>query len=112
MANPERLFMCRLAMGLGKTLGEIATMPMSELTTWYAFYQLEPWGCDVEDQRSSYALSLFYQANAKPGTPVPTFYDRWKIKEEAKPEPEANLHTKIKGFFAAYTQRQNKANPA
>ena len=111
MDNPERLFACRLAMALGKTLGEIATMPLSELTTWYAFYQLEPWGCDVEDQRSAYMLSLFYQANAKPGSQVPVFYKRWP-EEKAIAEVDKEQHIKIKGFFAAYTERQNKKTPA
>ncbi|MEV5030989.1 hypothetical protein MRBLMC3_000143 [Sphingobium sp. LMC3-1-1.1] len=108
MDNPEQIFMCRLAMALGKTLGEIAAMPVSEFATWCAFYQLEPWGCHVEDQRSAYMLSLFYQANSKPGTPLPTFYQRWPEEEKVEKQPEGNLHTKIKGFFAAYTERQNR----
>lgn len=102
--------MCRLALALGKTLSEIAAMDMSEMVTWYAYYQLEPWGCPVEDERSSNMMTLFYMANSKQGTPVPTFYERWPKEKKSEPtEPDSNLHIKIKGFFSAYTERQKKA---
>lgn len=110
MDNPERLFACRLALALGKSLSEIAAMPMSEMTTWYAFYQLEPWGCAVDDERSANMLSLFYSANSKPGAPIPTFYKRWPEEKKVETEPDSNLHIKIKGFFAAYAERQKKAS--
>lgn len=110
MANPERLFICRLALALGKSLSEIASMPMQEMIIWAAFYQLEPWGCPVEDQRSAHMLNLFYQANSKPGTPVPTFYNRWPEEtQDEEPQSENNLHIKVKGFFSAYTDHQKKA---
>ena len=112
MDNPELLFSCRLAMALGKTLAEVAAMPLTEFTTWYAFYELEPWGCPVEDQRAETQLNVMVRLGAKPGTTVPTFFKRWPEKEQAQPEPEAHLNTKIRGFFAAYEMRQNKKSEA
>ena len=113
MDNPERLFICRLALALGKSLYEVAAMPLPEFTTWAAYYELEPWGCPVEDERSRNQLTLFYSAyRASSDTPIPTFYDRWKLEEKTAPEPESHLHNKIKGYFKAYAERQNKNNPA
>ncbi len=76
-----------------------------------AYYGLEPWGCPVEDERSANAMTLFYMANSKQGTTVPKFYQRWPEEEKVEPQTDANLHVKIKGFFAAYTERQNKKAP-
>ncbi|WP_157102654.1 phage tail assembly protein T [Sphingobium sp. TCM1] len=99
-------------MALGKSLAEIAAMPLSEFTTWFAFYELEPWGCPVEDQRAETQLNVMVRLGAQPGTKVPTFFDRWPKKEEVKAAPQVDLTLKIKGFFAAYEMRQNKKNPA
>lgn len=107
MENPERLFACRLALALGKSLSEVMAMPMSEMTTWYAFYQLEPWGCPTDDERSAHMLTLFYSANSKPNSPIPTFYKRWPSKEKKEEaQPKNDLHLKIKGFFSAYASRK------
>lgn len=50
--------MFRLAMGLGKTLGELTeTMSSRELTAWMAYYSCEPWGHELEGRRHSVTAS-------------------------------------------------------
>lgn len=108
MKDPERLFLCRLALALGKTLSEISSMPHSEFITWRAYNILEPFGCPVEDQRVDAQMKLFFSANAKEGTPIPDFFKRWELeKEEGAPSPQA-LEAKIKGFFKGRQDAQSK----
>lgn len=107
MDDPERLFACRLAMALGKSLTEINSMPSSEFIQWRAFYQLEPFGCPVEDQRVNAQLQLAFQANSERGIRVPNFFDRWKWATETdEPPAETTVTGKANAFFAAYEANQ------
>ena len=47
-----RAFVFRLALALGKTLGELAAMPSEELTQWVAFYLWENAGAPVEKKQT------------------------------------------------------------
>ena len=64
--------MFRLALALGKTLGELSAMPSSELTEWAAFYLWEQGGAATQpkvqspaDQRA--VLEMFVAAAKKSG---------------------------------------------
>jgi hypothetical protein len=49
----------RLALAMGRTVGDLgAAMDSAELTEWLAFYDLEPWGCGVEDARTALVACL------------------------------------------------------
>ncbi|MCW2412936.1 MULTISPECIES: hypothetical protein [unclassified Sphingobium] len=115
MENPERLFMHRLALALGKSLTEIADMTTDEFASWYAYAQLEPFGSPADDYRASVQSQLFWQANTKPGTgPMPDYYNHWpKPQEVEKPKKQKDreVSNSLKGFFAAYNERHKAANP-
>ncbi|SEM40568.1 hypothetical protein SAMN05192583_0073 [Sphingomonas gellani] len=92
-------------MGLGKTLAELESMTAEELTGWYAFYQLEPWGCLVEDHRTELGLNLLFNINAKKGSKAPRFIERDPQRHQTiDPTPE-ELDENIKDFFMGKTVR-------
>ncbi|HQF63792.1 MAG TPA: hypothetical protein PLT26_14935 [Anaerolineaceae bacterium] len=46
------------------TVGELLSRISSrELAEWAVFYGLEPWGCDVDDQRTGIVASTIANAN-------------------------------------------------
>jgi hypothetical protein len=102
------LFACRLALALGKTLGEIAEMPESEFITWRAFDLEEPIGSRGDDQRIGSFMKLFFSANAKEGSPIPEFFDRWQAPKPEVAEDQAALDAKIKTFFKGRSATQRK----
>lgn len=89
-------------MGLGKTLAEIEAIDKDELFGWMAFYQLEPWGCPVEDQRAATGLDLLYAINSKPGTKHPEWFDRGERRADVEPSPE-QTEENIRDFFMGKT---------
>lgn len=42
-------------------------VPAGELVTWYAFYQLEPWGSERDDYRAALTASVMLNMNKRPG---------------------------------------------
>lgn len=98
-------------MGLGKTLAELEHIDRDELTGWMAFYQLEPWGCLVEDHRTELGLNLLYGINSKQGTKIPRFIDRDpQGSKSAEPTPE-ELEQNIMDFFAGRTIQAPEKKP-
>lgn len=58
----------RLAIGLGRSLGEIEQLSPAERAEWEAFYELEPWGYEIENFRSAMGpmvAAQIHQAGAK-----------------------------------------------
>lgn len=56
----------RLALAFGVPVGELSErMTSAEFTYWCAFYQLEPFGCEVDDFRSAMVATV--TANAAGG---------------------------------------------
>lgn len=49
---------------------------MEELAEWEAYHFFEPFGSPAEDDRWRQMYSLYYSANAKPGTEMPDWLDR------------------------------------
>ena len=89
-------------MGLGKTLAEIEAIDKDELFGWMAFYQYEPWGCAVEDQRAATGLDLLYAINSKPGTKHPEWFDRGERRADVEPTQE-QTEENIRDFFMGKT---------
>lgn len=102
MEDPERLFACRLALALGKSLTDIAQMPNSEFRTWRAYNALEPFGSPTDDQRFNALMQLIFSANAPAGTKIPTFFTRWELPREQ------SLTDKIKSHFKGYMDRNKR----
>lgn len=78
-------------------------MPRDEFVAWMAYYDIEPWGCDVEDQRTQVIASLIFQANSKPGTKTPRFFERDiqpKPKSVTKRVSSKVLDDKFRNLFA------------
>lgn len=44
----------------------LAQIDSRELSEWWAFYQLEPWGCETEDLRSGVVAATVANANRDP----------------------------------------------
>lgn len=56
-------FLFKLALKLGRSVEELkATMPFKELVQWISFYELEPWGSEIEGIR--HAVTAASSANA------------------------------------------------
>lgn len=92
-----------MAKGLGKTLAELEHISNDELNGWMAFYQLEPWGCLVEDHRAELGLQLLFAVNAKANAKIPTFIER-DPESLIKPDPTPEeLENNIRDFFAGKT---------
>lgn len=90
-------------MGLGKTLAELEHISNDELNGWMAFYQLEPWGCPVEDQRTEFQLQLLYAINSKKNAKIPRFIDRDPDNHIKSVPTEEELENDIRDFFAGKT---------
>lgn len=59
-----RLFLHRLAIRLGRTVGELErSMTTRELTDWMAYYQLEPWCDDRRDMQIAVVAATIANAN-------------------------------------------------
>lgn len=56
--------MHRLALALGKTLGELASMDESEFRSWKAYYDLEPFGDSGAWYRQAAGLAAITQRPA------------------------------------------------
>ena len=67
--DPSERFLFRLAALLGMPVAEVlARLSHDELVGWYAFYGLEPWGSEIEDDRFAVLLSsIKNQLNALAG---------------------------------------------
>jgi hypothetical protein len=98
-------------MGLGKTLVEIDHISPEELTGWQAFYELEPWGCLVEDHRTELGLNLLYGINSKPGQKIPRFIDRDPEANKPAEQTPEGLEDDIRGFFSGKTIMAEKSEP-
>jgi hypothetical protein len=67
------VFLHRLALGLGKTIGEIeATMGSAELSDWMDYYQIEPFGAWRDNFHSAQISALIYNVNRGKQKPVKT----------------------------------------
>jgi hypothetical protein len=83
------------------------TMSVEEFHGWMAYYQLEPFGCLVEDQRHEAHLQLHYAINSKPGAEIPRFLDRDpKRTEEKEAERLAREEKELMVFFANVEAQQ------
>lgn len=90
-------------MGLKKTLAELEGISKDELVGWLAFYELEPWGCPVEDHRTELGLNLLYAINSKPNSTIPRFIDRDPQGRKSEEPTEEELEQNIIDFFAGKT---------
>lgn len=90
------------------TVGQLLdSMSVEEFHSWMAFYQLEPFGCLVEDQRSELQLQLLFAVNSKPGTDIPRFLDRDpRGTEEKEAERIAREEKELMVFFDRIEARQ------
>ncbi len=63
--RPERCFLFRLALALGKTVGQLLDeLSSEELGEWMAYARIEPFGAQHENMRSAIVAS----AAASPGS--------------------------------------------
>lgn len=95
-------------MGLGKTLAELESLSPDELLGWQAFYDLEPWGCGVEDHRFETLAYLMFATASKKGAAVPRFFDRDPQPTPPPATPE-ELDNKIRDALSGFRIIKKKA---
>lgn len=82
-------------------------MSPKEFFGWMAFYELEPFGCFVEDQRHEAHLQLHYAINSKPGADIPRFLDRDPLTTQEKEAARvAREEKELLAFFDKIEARQ------
>jgi hypothetical protein len=63
------MFEHRLGLALGKSIGEVRSLPYDEFVSWKLFYQLEPWGWHDREYRTAVMLTQGYNSKlSKKGT--------------------------------------------
>ena len=72
--------MFRLALRLGKTLGEIGKMPASELFEWMAFFNLVPHG-ERDDYRTALICDTVWKSAGGKGSSVKKFMPKRNVPE-------------------------------
>ncbi len=84
---------------MGRTVEELsASLSAKEFAEWIAFSQLEPFGCDAEDDRFRQLLNLEFAVNAKAGSATPNWLDR-DPEETERLRQKATIESKMETFF-------------
>lgn len=76
-----------------------------------AFAQLEPFGCDAEDDRWRQLYNIEFCVNAKAGASPPNWLDR-DPEETLRQREEETLERKIETFFTGMVATQEAIDPA
>ena len=94
------MFEHRLGLALGKSIGEVRSLPYDEFVAWKLFYRLEPWGWHDREYRTAVLLTQLWnthvskQSQAKK---VDDFYrDMLELIMKAYQEHERELALKEK----------------
>lgn len=90
--------MHRLALGLGCMVCEIdARMPSSELTSWLAYYKLDPFGAERDNWHAAQIAAILVNANLRkgsaPANPADFMYVDQVTTRRAK---AATFHSELK----------------
>lgn len=93
------MFDLRLGLALGKSLGEIRSLPYPEIQKWRLMFLLEPWGFHDQEYRTAALLAKLHNSNTskrRQAKPVKFFMRdmlkgivdnlRRKTKEEIRPD--------------------------
>lgn len=81
-------------MTLGKTLGEIESIPAREMMEWRAMYDIEPWGERRADLRAGIVASTTYNVNRGKG-PAASATEFMPDFEEKKPQSVAEMQARF-----------------
>ena len=88
----------------------LSRVSSAELTEWMAFYQLEPWGSEIDDLRAGIVASTIANANRdpkkqrKPFT-AQDFMPKWGSSEPARQSPEEHFRI-LQMWQAAFAARE------
>lgn len=88
----------RLALRLGKTVAQLQTeLTKQEFIEWQAFYQLEPWGFDIENWRAANIASTVANVNRPPKKPA------YKLEQfmpkRAEPQTAHDMLARLKAVW-------------
>lgn len=65
------MFLHRLALALGRTTRELElTMGSAELSEWFEYHAIEPWGAQRDNYHSAQIAALLYNINRGKQKPV------------------------------------------
>lgn len=65
----------------------LARIDSRELSEWYAFFELEPWGCEMEDWRTGLVASTIANVNRDPKKQRKPFEPTDFMPLHGKPDP-------------------------
>jgi hypothetical protein len=81
-------------------------MPSSLLTDWAEFFNLEPWGTDMDNWRAGQICSIVANVNRDPKKrPDPYKPQDFMPKKKTKRMTAKQIKTVIKGVFGGTTSR-------
>lgn len=103
-ARPEVVFLCRLALNMGKSLREVGALSASELVYWMAYQRIEPFGDLVRDWHVAQTPHLLATLHARRGQ-RPKFSDF--LLAAAKPARAMTPEESV-SFFAAFAAAHNE----
>lgn len=101
----------RLALALGKTLGEIGQMSQVEFLAWWEYYQIEPWGSHFDDLRAgqvaAVVANVHRDSKRKPTPFGPLDYAPWNNAAiVSKQDAEHGAHSDDAGAAAQAIKAQ------
>lgn len=115
--DPFRLFLFRLALALGCTVGELSDrVSSSEIVEWMAYYNIEPWGSSIEGLRHACTASTVANVGLLQVNPKSVRGNRYGIekftigvnitKQAEKLSPDERVE-KIRSFFMGISRNTN-----
>ena len=107
MADPERRFAFRLALALGAAHPDyvLDRLTSRQLRDWMDFYEVEPWGSDMEFLRSGIVASTI--ANCHRDSRRPAFKAKDFTPQFGRPPGQTMEETKAKMNEAMAALKQN-----
>jgi hypothetical protein len=102
---------------MGCTVEELGRRLSSRaLTTWQAFYELEPWGCVPADHRAQLVAWAAMSPHTKGADGKPLPFSTFRIKRGDEPPPrehaEGTDEAALERFLADIEQRQQARRKA
>lgn len=107
MADPERRFAFRLALTLGAAHPDylLPYLTSRQFCDWMEFYEMEPWGSDMEFLRTGIVASTI--ANCHRDSRKPAFKPKDFMPQFGKPSGQTMEETKAKMSEAMAALEQN-----
>lgn len=101
--TPERRFLFRLALALGRTVAEVERMPAREVDEWQRYYALEPFGAWRDNAHAGLIAAQLANVHRKKSARPVTFRDYLLVDKETD---RATKTARFFGWLRAVAQRK------